>query len=66
MQYHYKNGCITGYILVQTVANACTTYTHVKSNFLQILAYKTKTNDKYKNKKQNFSTVMVSELTTAK
>ena len=50
IQYYYKKGCITAYILVQILANTHTTYTHVKSNFIQILACKIKTTDKYKKK----------------
>jgi len=34
-----RKGCITAYILVLIIANTCSTYTHVKNNFIQILAF---------------------------
>jgi hypothetical protein len=33
-----RKGCIIAYVLVPIIANACSTYTHVKNNFIHILA----------------------------
>jgi hypothetical protein len=42
VQYYYKKGCITAYILVKIIANAHTTYTQVNSSCIQILTCKIK------------------------